>query len=93
MRDFFKKMLLNYENENLIHEGNNRFVFNNDIDENSWQSNYINKDKNKMVHGNQQIEHHSVFNTDTKLSALNGLSIWEFTAVLIAFCIGLCEYY
>lgn len=86
-------MLLNYEHDTFNHPGNDLFVLNKEVDGNSWQRSNVHRnldqDKSTTVYDNQQIKYHSVFNTDTKLSALNGLSIWEFTAVLIALIIAI----
>ncbi len=91
MRDIFKRLLLNVQTDdrdlnNLYRyehaSGHDRFVFEGEED-------YAVPKKSsgayRTISGRpKEAVYYGDFNSDTKLSALGGLSIWQFTAILIA---------
>lgn len=76
--------------------GHDRFVFDRNnanqrdpgLNDYSFEDVYrLSNSNNKMTtkqRGPNEIYYYGGFNSDTKLSALGGLSIWQFTAILIA---------
>lgn len=86
MRDIFRRLLLNYESENFDTQfrdirARDRFVFDPDVSREPWSQDLPSSSTVKTSYLGS-------FNSDTKLSALGGLSIWQFTAVILASLFG-----
>ncbi len=96
MRDIFRRLLLNYETD---HNNYNRFVFDSAQNYNQYPSNsdqststrhYQQKPRSNLADLDADSnDFYGHFNSDTRLNALGGLSIWQFTAVLMAIIFGI----
>ena len=106
MRDLFKSLLLNIHKddldndiENILkHRTNDRFEFEDTKDQyddspfNKFRSSGQTAPKPNLFYSQYAA---AGFNSDTKLSSLGGLSIWQLTAIMIAtiFLIGKHSFY
>ena len=95
MRDLFKNLLLNihkddFDNdiENILkHRTNDRFEFEDTKDQydespfNKFRSSGQTDPKSNIFYSQYAA---AGFNSDTKLSSLGGLSIWQLTGIMIA---------